>query len=111
MAEDDDDNPEVARARLVELLEGEDCEWEFSERAEREGKVALEWLLNRKPTRWEMVEFVIALLKTDTPLRCAPQGDPPGSTGIAWQMTGRGNIFVKLRILERRVGQEYAFIQ
>jgi hypothetical protein len=111
MAEKDEDNQAAARSRLLELLEGEDCEWELSERAEREGKAALRWLHNRFPTRWEMVEYVISLLKTKTPLRCAPQGEPPGSTGIAWQMTDAKNIFVKLQICERRIGQEYAYIQ
>ena len=109
MAEAGEDNPATARLRLLECLEGD--EWEFSERAEREGLVALQWLHGRRPTRWEMVEYVIALLKTDSPLRCAPQGDPPGSTGIAWQMTDPRNIFVKLRICERRMGQVYVYIQ
>jgi len=111
MAEGHDDDPAAARSRLLELLEGDDCDWEFSERAEREGILALHWLHDRKPTRWEMVGYVISLLKTDTALRCAPQGEPPGSTGIAWQLTDARNIFVKLRICERRIGQEYAYIQ
>lgn len=120
MAEEDY-NRETARARLLELLEGDDCEWEFSERAEREGRIVLRWLHKRMPTRWEMVEYVISLLKANTPLQCAPQGDPPGSTGIAWQMTASRNVFVKLRICEQglsevrvgglKFGQEYAFIQ
>jgi hypothetical protein len=109
MAEEDYDNPATARTRLLELLEADD--WELSERARNEGKVALRWLQNREPTDWEMVEYVIALLKANTDLRCAPQGDPPGSTGIAWQMTDRRNIFIKLRICERRIGQEFAKIQ
>jgi hypothetical protein len=111
MAEEDYDSPAAARSRLLELLEGDDCEWELGERAEREGKAALERLHSRVPTRWEMVEYVISLLRSNTPLRCAPQGDPPGSTGIAWQMTDVHNIFVKLRICERRIGQEFAYIQ
>ncbi len=110
MAEDNND-PEKARSRLLKLLEGDDCAWEFSERAEREGTFALQWLHNRMPSRWEMVSYVISLLKANTTLRCAPQGNPPGSTGIAWQMTDAKNIFVKLRICERRMGEEYAYIQ
>src|SRR5437867_1267197 len=109
MADEDEASAAAARSRLLELLEGEDCEWEFSERARREGKIALRWLQSREPTDWEMVVYVISLLKTDTTLRCAPQGNPPGSTGIAWQMTDQRNVFVKLRICERRIGQEYAY--
>lgn len=109
MAEEQFDTPEKARTRLLELLEADD--WEFSERARGEGKRALRWLHNRVPTDWEMVEYVISLLKSNTTLRCAPQGDPPGATGIAWQMTDSRNVFVKLRIGERRIGQEYAYIQ
>ena len=109
MAEGHDDDPAAACSRLLQLLEGDD--WEFSDRARGEGKLALRWLHNREPTDWEMVEYVISLLKTNITLRCAPQGDPPGSTGIAWQMTDRRNVFVKLRICERRIGQEYAYIQ
>jgi hypothetical protein len=108
MADEHDDDPAAARTRLLELLEGDD--WEFSDRARGEGKVALRWLHNREPTDCEMVDYVISLLKSTTP-RCAPQGNPPGSTGIAWQMTDRRNVFVKLRICERRIDQEYAYIQ
>jgi hypothetical protein len=104
----DDHDPDVARSRLLELLEAD--EWELSESARLEGKVALRWLHNREPTDCDMVDHVIALLKTLT-IRCAPQGNPPGSTGIAWQMTDAMNVFVKLRICERRIGQEYAFVQ
>jgi hypothetical protein len=109
MAEGEIDTPEKARVRLSELFEADD--WEFSERARGEGKLALHWLHERMPTDWEMVVYVIALLKGNTILRCAPQGDPPGSTGIAWQMTDPRNVFIKLRIVERRIGQEYAYIQ
>ena len=109
MAQEEEDDPVAACIRLLELLDADD--WTFSERARAEGKLALRWLHNREPTDWEMVEYVISLLKTNTTLRCAPQGDPPGSTGIAWQVTDRRNVFVKLRICERRIGQEYAKIQ
>lgn len=102
-------DPAAVRARLLELLN--DDEWELSERAEQEGRVALHWLHKRTPTQCEMVEYVIALLESTITLRCQPQGDPPGSTGDAWQMTDARNIFVKLRICERRMSQEYAYIQ
>jgi hypothetical protein len=108
------DNPTGARSRLLELLEGDDCEWMISDRARREGKLALRWLHEREPTDWELVEYIISVLKTNTTLRCAPQGDPPGSTGIAWQLTDARNIFVKLRIeggFGEESREEYAYIQ
>lgn len=111
MAEDCSD-PETARARLVELLEED--EWRISERARREGSVALRWLHDCEPTDQQMVVYVISLLKTKTTLRCAPQGNPPGSTGIAWQMTDARNVFVKLRIqggFGEQERQEYVYIQ
>ncbi len=110
MAPNQPDNPEAAaRARLLELLEGGD--WRFSERARREGAIALRWLHNREPMETEMVDYLIALLQSNSTLRCAPQGNPPGSTGIAWQMTDARNIFIKLQIREWRIGQEFALIQ
>ena len=112
MVKQGNDDPTVARTRLLELLASDD--WEFSKRARFEGKIALRWIYNREPNDGEMVEYVISLLKANTTLRCAPQGNPPGSTGIAWQMTDSRNIFVKLRIEggfgEKRC-KEYAYIQ
>ena len=109
MADRNEDDPTAARIRLLELLEAND--WVFSKRARCEGKTALRWIYNREPNDGEMVEYVISLLETNTTLRCAPQGNPPGSTGIAWQMTDQRNVFVKLQIREYRIGQEYAYIQ
>lgn len=101
--------PSEARARLLTLLKAD--EWRLSERARREGKVALSWLQSREPTDCEMIDHVISLLESDPALRCQPQGDPPGSTGIAWQMTDDRNVFFKLQICEHRIGEEYAYIQ
>src|SRR5260221_14032537 len=109
MADEDNHDPDLVRCRLLELFDSDD--WQFSERARREGNAALRWLHNREPTDVEMVDYIIALLKSKTTLRCAPQGDPTGSTGIAWQMTDARNVFVKLQICEIRIGQEYVFIQ
>ncbi len=109
MAEADNKDPAPARKRLLELLDNDD--WELSERARSEGKLALRWLNDRDPTDCELVSYVISLLKSSTDLRCAPQGEPPGSTGLAWQMTDDRNVFVKLRICEKRFGEEYAYVQ
>jgi hypothetical protein len=101
--------PTAALARLLALLKADD--WELSERARRTGKVALRWLHHREPTDCEMVDYIISLYEAGPTLRCQPQGDPPGSTGIAWQMTDARNVFIKLQVCERRMGEEYAFIQ
>jgi hypothetical protein len=109
MTAGDDQDAVAARSRLLVLFDED--EYRFSERARTEGKLALRWLHNREPTEGEMVEYVVSLLESAIKLRCAPQGDPPGSKGIAWQMTDRRNIFVKLQISELRIDQEYAYIQ
>jgi hypothetical protein len=44
MAADEGNDAEVARNRLLELLGGDDCEWEFSERARSQGTQTLRWL-------------------------------------------------------------------
>lgn len=113
MAAQGDDSSAEIRVRLLELFEID--EWKFSQRARREGKVALHWLYRREPTDGEMIHYVVELLRSRVALKCAPQGDPPGSTGIAWQMIDpRKNVFVKLRI-EGGFGEqsavEYAYIQ
>ena len=89
MAAHEGNDPELARTRLLELLEGDDCEWEFSERARSQGKETLRWLHNRQSTDWEMVEYVIDLLKAKTELRCAPQGDPTWLDGDRLADDGR----------------------
>ncbi len=112
MADQDAVDPEPARSRLLTLFEGD--EWRFTNRARLEGKLILQSLRGREPTDVEMVDHVISLLKKGTTLRCAPQGDPPGSTGVAWQLTDQEGLFVKLRIeggFGQKIPQEYALIQ
>ncbi|MBI2803813.1 MAG: hypothetical protein HYX68_02385 [Planctomycetes bacterium] len=112
MAELSDQDPASARSRLLDLLRSH--EWKISERALKEGKIALRWLQRREPTEVEMVDYIIAVLTTNIVLRCAPQGNPPGSTGIAWQMTDSKNVFIKLRIaggFGDESSEEYAYIQ
>lgn len=111
MAEDIDEDPESARSRLLELLEGNN--WELSKRTQSEGRIALRWLHDRAPMDCEIVDYVIGLLKEKTTLRCAPQGNPPGSTGLAWQMSDARNVFIKLRIeggFGEKCPQEYVWI-
>ena len=109
MADEVDLNPESARKRLLELLERDD--WRFNERSLADGKRDLRRIHQREPFETEIIAYVISQLTTDIPLRCAPQGDPPGAGGIAWQMTDRADVFIKLQIGEDRIGQEYALIQ
>ena len=109
IAEEHHEKPEAARTRLLELLDGDD--YRFRDRARDEGKRALRWLRNRDPTEWEMVEYIVSVLKGTATLRRAPQDDPPG---IAWQITDLRNIFVKLQIcggFGQECAQEYVLIK
>lgn len=77
----------------------------------RDGTLVLCSLNSREPTEMEVVKHIVAALRSTAKLRCAPQGNPPGSTGIAWQLTDNCNVFIKLQILEARIGEEYVLIQ
>jgi hypothetical protein len=105
IAEEHDDKPEVACARLVVLLEAD--EYRVSDRAREEGKRALQWLRKRDPTECEMVEYILLRLKAKVELQRQPQDDPPG---IAWQMVDPRNIFIKLQICGG-FGREYVLIK
>ena len=79
MAEEIFDSDKV-RDHLLELLGGDECNWRFTERATREGKLALHGLNNQVPSELEVVDYIISALKSKALLRCSPQGNPPGST-------------------------------
>ena len=98
------------KERLLELL---DCgDYKLSKRAILEAKKDQYPYFGREPTESEIVQYIIASLSViDVCLRSAPQGDPPGSGGIAWQMTDNNGIFIKLQICEIRFGEEYAYVQ
>lgn len=101
--------PSEACARLLALLGA--VEWKFSERARREGTTTLSRFLGHDPTDCEMIDYITQRLRSGVLLRCQPQGDPPGSTGDAWQFTDANNVFVKMRIQELRIGKEEVYIQ
>jgi len=72
-----------ARTRLIELLEAEECR--ITDKAERAGRQILgQWM--PLPTQWAIFEFALQRLRDNFPLHAVPQGDPPGSRGVAYEM-------------------------
>jgi hypothetical protein len=103
-------SPPPEQQQLVGLLD--DGEYELSQRALDEGKRDLRDYFGRDPTDSEIVQYIIDTLQTHgVCLTCAPQGNPPGSRGVAWQVTDTRQIFIKLRLQERRMGEYYAYVQ
>lgn len=110
MATASDSDPEAIRRRILELLE--EANYQLSRAAISDAEKDLLPKLGKKPSQSEIIDYVIeALSESRVVLRCAPQGNPPGSGGIAWQLTDRQGIFIKLQIREIRFGQEYVFVQ
>lgn len=98
------------KQRLLELLDEGD--YKLSARAIRDAKRDLHPHFGREPTESEIVQYILDALSPASVCLCsAPQGDPPGSGGIAWQMTDSNGIFIKLQICEIRFGEEYAYVQ
>jgi len=62
-----------------------------------------------QPTDNNIVAYIIsALMNPEIMLRPAPQSDPPE---IAWQLTDKRNIFIKLVIRELRFGEECVYVK
>jgi hypothetical protein len=92
-------SPPPEQQQLIALLD--DGEYELSQRALRDAKCDLKDHFGREPTESEIVQYVIDTLRSSgICLACAPQGDPPGSGGDAWQVTDPRRIFIKLRLHE-----------
>jgi hypothetical protein len=101
MAERDHDNdPALARKRLIELLE--DDTWRVTDAAFNQGRVALRQACGKTPSECEMISYVLARLRDGSPILRTPLGEPPGSRGIGWVMNNPdGNeTYIKLRIEE-----------
>lgn len=95
--EGDDRTIEEARQELIRLLEAD--EYEITGKAEAEGRRILKQHMDH-PTQWAVIEFALKLLKSSFPLHAVPQGDPPGSRGIGYEMRnadGRG-LYIKLKL-------------
>jgi hypothetical protein len=100
MAEQDHDNDaDLARAKLIELLEDIDG-WRFTDTAFNEGRVALRTVCRKTPSDCEMIDYMVGRLRADFPILRTPMGEPPGSRGIAWVMNNPdGNhTYIKLKI-------------
>ena len=93
----DDLTIEEARQELIRLLDGGD--YQIAGKAEAEGRRILKQSMEH-PTQWAIVAFALDLLQSNFPLHAVPQGDPPGSRGIGYEMRnadGRG-LYIKLKL-------------
>ncbi len=112
-----DNDPALARRKLIELLEDEDG-WRFKEQALNEGRIALRAHIGKTPSEFEMIDYFIVLLRGGFPILRTPLGEPPGSRGIGWVMNNPdGNqTYIKLKIeqdgvYDNRVGPELPYQQ
>ena len=100
MAERDHDNdPVLARKKLIELFEDIDA-WRFTDPAFQQGRVALKLACGRTPSDCEMINYIVERLSAGIPILRTLLGEPPGSRGIGWVMNNPdGNhTYIKLRI-------------
>jgi hypothetical protein len=96
---DHDDDPALARKRLIELLEDIDA-WRFTDAAFNQGRIALRPMCGKTPSDIEMINYIVGRLRTGFPILRTSLGEPPGSRGIAWVMNNPdGNhTYIKLKI-------------
>lgn len=99
MAEDCDNDPELARQKLIELLEDDDS-WRFTDAAFNQGRVALRQVCGKTPSDCEMIDYIVGRLRAGFAILRTPLGEPPGSRGIGWVMNNPdGNdTYIKLKI-------------
>ncbi len=91
----------LARTALIDLL-GDIDKWEITDRALREGRIALHWLKARDLTRFEICDYIRQRLVDGFPIEPVLLGEPPGSAGVGWVMKnpdGR-DTYIKLKIEE-----------
>jgi hypothetical protein len=89
------------RRELIRQLEAAECE--ITEKAEREGRQALRRYM-AFPTQWAVYNYALQHLKANFPLHAVPQGDPPGSRGVGYEMRnvdGQG-LYIKLKLEDGR---------
>ncbi len=100
MAERDHDNdPALARKKLIELLEDIDG-WRFTDTAFNQGRIALRSACGKIPTDCEMIDYILERLRSGFPILRTLMGEPPGSRGIGWVIVNPdGNdTYLKLKI-------------
>src|SRR5437660_998844 len=95
---DHDNDPALARQRLIELLE--EGRWRFTDAAFNEGRIVLRAACGRTPSDCVMVDYILKHLRNGFPILRTPMGEPPGSKGIGWVMNNSdGNhTYIKLKI-------------
>ncbi len=96
---DYDNDPVLARQKLIELLENID-NWRFTEPALADGQVALRPVFGKTPSDCQMIDYVLGRLRDGFPILRTLMGEPPGSRGIGWVMSNPdGNdTYIKLKI-------------
>src|SRR5258708_6151121 len=107
MAERDHDNdPALARLRLIDLLEDIDA-WKITDAPFNQGRVALKVASGKTPSRFGIVDYIVARLRDGLPILRTPMGEPPGSRGIGWVMNNPdGNdTYIKLKIEEDGIAE------
>jgi hypothetical protein len=98
-AREDDNDSELARQKLIELLEDLDS-WRFTDPAFNQGRVALAPVCGKTPSDCEMIDLIVKWLRAKFPLDPTPMGEPPGSRGMGWVMRNPdgNNTYIKLKI-------------
>jgi hypothetical protein len=96
---DHDDDPELARRKLIELFEDNDG-WRFTDTALNQGRVALRPVCAKSASDCEIIDYIVGRLRAGFPIHRTPLGEPPGSSGIGWVMNNPdGNhTYIKLKI-------------
>lgn len=100
---------EDVRRRLIALLDAAD--YRATKRALEEGfQILKDWGIT--PTEWGLVDYILKRLRQGHPIREAPQGDPPGCHGIAYELkhADSSDLYIKLRIDEQSFGHELVIV-
>lgn len=98
---DHDNDPSLARAKLIELLEDDD-KYLFLRGVLDQGRVALHKHSGKTPSEFMIVDYFLDLLRSGFPILRTPLGEPPGSGGVGWVMNNPdgNNTYIKLKIAE-----------
>jgi len=100
---------EEVRRRLVELLDA--AEYRITRRALEQGSQILQdWGFT--PTEWGLVNYILTRLRQGQPIREAPQGDPPGCHGIAYELRNADSsgLYIKLKFDEQSFSRKIVVV-
>src|SRR5882724_11283940 len=86
-----------ARQTLIRLFENDD--WKLTDRADAHGRAILAER-GGHVTQYDIILFVLNLLKTNYPMHPVKLGEPPGSGGLAYVMNNadKKGLYIKLKI-------------